>query len=53
MEEPGFALQQRMFIALAFPPTQNFVWGFAAICNEVRRNFGDATEELLFYFEET
>ena len=46
-------MEESRVIAVAFLPTQNFVWGFAAICNKVRRNFGDAREELLFYFEET
>ena len=50
MEEPGFALQLRMFTALAFFPPQDVVRGFASICNKIRKNFGDVTEKPLFYF---
>ena len=53
VEQPEFALQLRMLTALAFLPPQDVVRGFAAICNNIRRNFGDVTEQLLVYFEDT
>ena len=53
LEEPEFALQLRMLTALAFLPPQNVTAGFVSVCNEIRRNFGDAAEELLAYFEDT
>ena len=41
VEEPEFSLQLRMLTALEFLPSQNVVQGFAAICNKIRKNFGD------------
>lgn len=53
MKEPEFAFQQQMLTALVFRSTQDIIWGFAAVCYEIKRNFGNVAEEQLVYFEET
>ena len=42
-----------MLATLAFLPSQNIGQVFAAICDRIRWNFGDVTEEMLVYFEGT
>ena len=32
---------------------QDVVWGFSAVCIEIRTNSGNAADELLTYFENT
>lgn len=53
MEQSEFVLQLRMLATLAFLPSQNIGQVLAAICDRIRRNFGDVTEEMLVYFEGT
>ena len=52
MDETEFALQLLMLTAPALLSPQDVVWGFLAVCIEVRTNFGNAADELLTYFED-
>ena len=53
VEEPEFALQLRMLTAVAFLPAQDVVRGFINVCIEIRTTFGNVSDDLLAYFEDT
>ena len=42
-----------MLTGLTFLPPQDAARGFAAVCIEIRTNFGNVADELLAYFEDT
>ena len=50
--DDGFALNLRMVSAIAFVPSDDVIESFDISTNELRRQFGDALEDLLQYFTE-
>ena len=48
-----FALNLRMISAIAFAPPDDVIESFDILTDELRRQFGDALEDLLQYFEDT
>ena len=53
MDDAEFALHVRMICALAFLPPDDFIDGFEQLCDLIREAYGDLTENILEYFEDT
>ena len=51
--DDGFALNLRMISAIAFVPPDDVIESFDILTDELRRQFGDALEDLVQYFEDT